>query len=220
MRPLKAASGVARRMVCRVCVLFGTSFTRTQHYPSPFMDSSRAAVVIRGPDPETQWVSLRNEVARRGFRTYRRYVERGPLMLDVRRGELAAILVLKLSDFAQSTRDLLCALEEFKKYNVRFISVREGIDTSTMGDFFLTIVAALVECEHTIRRERILEGLDRAHRQGKRLGRRPSKGSDHPAFSETRDELTLQFSASDSIRELSEVPEREFTENVRSSNPR
>lgn len=84
---------------------------------------SRAAVVIRGPDPETQWVSLRHEVARRGFGTYRRYVDRGQLMRDVRRGELAAVLVQRLSDFGQSTRDLLSALEEFKKYNVRFISI-------------------------------------------------------------------------------------------------
>jgi len=130
-----------------------------------------AAVVSRGPDDLD---ILRDEIGRRGFRRYRRYVERAQLMCDVRRGELAAIVVGKLSDFARSTRDLLCALEQLKKYDVRFISVREGIDTSTMPLF--TIVAAIVEFEHTIHQERICEGLARARRQGKHLGR-PFKNS-------------------------------------------
>ena len=134
---------------------------------------SRAAVVIRGPDPETQWVSLRDELIRRRFRTYRKYVERGQLMRDVRRGEIAAVVVRTLSDFAQSTRDLLSGLEELKKYNVRFVSVNESIDSATaMGDI-LTILRAIVDFERTIHHERICAGLDRARLAGKRLGRPP-----------------------------------------------
>jgi DNA invertase Pin-like site-specific DNA recombinase len=72
-------------------------------------------------------------------------------------------------------------LKEFQKYGVVFISLTEGIDTSTDSQF-IAHVSAIANFEHTIHQERICEGLTRARRQGKRLGRRP-KGSDHPETS-------------------------------------
>jgi DNA invertase Pin-like site-specific DNA recombinase len=148
------------------------------------------AVVNRGPDPET----LRDELRCRGFQNFRRYHDLAPLMYDACRGELAAVIVDKLPHFATSTRDLLAKLEQLRKHEVRFISIHDRIDTetmtTTMGDI-VTIVRAIVEFEHSIQRERIYEGLARARQQGKKLGR-PFKDSDHPAFSETQNEITLQ----------------------------
>jgi DNA invertase Pin-like site-specific DNA recombinase len=132
----------------------------------------RAAIFVRSSDSETP---VRDEVQRRGFSAFRKYRDICHLMFDVRRGELAAVLVFKLSDFAQSTRHLSDALAEFRKHNVQFISLTEGIDTSTaMGEIFPTIVGAIVAFEHSIQSEKIHEGLDRARRRGVRLGRRPN----------------------------------------------
>jgi DNA invertase Pin-like site-specific DNA recombinase len=146
----------------------------------------RAAIFVRSSDTE---IPLRDEVARRGFRTYRRYVDLAPLMHDVRRGELAAVLVVGLNRFATSTRHLLDVLEQFRKYNVTFVSLHEHIDTSITGDFFRTIVAAIVDFEHAICRERILEGLARARRQGIRLGRRPNHSTGRPLSQEVNENV-------------------------------
>jgi DNA invertase Pin-like site-specific DNA recombinase len=53
-----------------------------------------------------------------------------------------------------------------------FISLNEAIDTSSpMGRMVFTIIAAVAERERSIIRERVVMGLNRAKRQGKRLGR-------------------------------------------------
>jgi len=85
-----------------------------------------------------------------------------------------SVVVPKLGDLARSTRDLLVALEEFQNSNVRFVSQHEGIDTSTAaGRIFVENLGLIVAFEHAIIQERILTGLDRARRRGKRLGRPP-----------------------------------------------
>jgi putative DNA-invertase from lambdoid prophage Rac len=68
-------------------------------------------------------------------------------------------------------RELL-ALEEFQSRGIDFISLNESIDRSTpMGRMVFTVFAAVAELERSLIRERVLMGLDRAKRQGKRLGR-------------------------------------------------
>ena len=53
-----------------------------------------------------------------------------------------------------------------------FVSLGEGIDTSTpAGRLQLHILGAIAEFERERIRERIMAGLQRARRQGKRLGR-------------------------------------------------
>ena len=49
----------------------------------------------------------------------------------------------------------------------------ESIDTSTpMGKMIFTVIGAVAELERSLIRERVMMGLERARRQGKRLGRR------------------------------------------------
>src|SRR5207248_3903748 len=53
-----------------------------------------------------------------------------------------------------------------------FISLNESIDTSSpMGRMVFTVIAAVAELERSIIRERVLAGVDRARKQGKRFGR-------------------------------------------------
>ena len=56
--------------------------------------------------------------------------------------------------------------------NVSFVSAREQIDTSTaMGRFMMNLLATLAEFGLEMIRERVKAGMDRARRQGHRIGR-------------------------------------------------
>jgi DNA invertase Pin-like site-specific DNA recombinase len=80
------------------------------------------------------------------------------------------VTVSRLSDLARSSRDLLGVLQN---RNIRFVILREGVDTSTCeGQSFVKILATIVEFERALQSEKIHEGLDRARRRGVQLGRR------------------------------------------------
>jgi DNA invertase Pin-like site-specific DNA recombinase len=94
------------------------------------------------------------------------------LMTDARRRRFDIVLVARFDRFARSTRHLILALEEFQSLDVDFISLNESIDTSTpMGKMIFTVIGAVAELERSLIRERVMMGLERARRQGKRLGR-------------------------------------------------
>src|SRR5262249_23074146 len=74
--------------------------------------------------------------------------------------------------FARSTKHLVLALEEFQALGIDFISLSESIDTSTpMGRMVFTVIGAVAELERSLIRERVILGLSRVRRAGKRLGR-------------------------------------------------
>lgn len=100
--------------------------------------------------------------------------QRDKLMADAQRGKLDLVLVWRLDRFARSTRDLLGALESFNEWGVQFVSLREGIDTSTpTGKLVFTVVAALAEFERELIRERVRAGMSAAKRRGVQIGRKP-----------------------------------------------
>src|SRR5262245_30987020 len=81
-------------------------------------------------------------------------------------------LVARFDRFARSTKHLVLALEEFSSLGIDFVSLNESIDTSTpMGKMIFTVIGAVAELERNLIRERVMMGLDRAKRHGKRLGR-------------------------------------------------
>ena len=149
----------------------------------------RAALYARvstknGQDPETQLIALRDYAQARGFHIAGEYVDVGisgskdrrpqldRLMAHARRRNVDTVLVARFDRFARSTRHLVLALEEFNTLGIDFISLNESIDTSTpMGRMVFTIIGAVAELERALIRERVIMGLDRAKRQGKRLGR-------------------------------------------------
>lgn len=98
--------------------------------------------------------------------------ERGRMLAHARAGKLDVVVCWKFDRFGRSTRDLLDALENFRRWNVEFISVSEGVDTSTsMGKLVFTIFAALGEFEKSLIGERVRAGLAAARLRGKHLGR-------------------------------------------------
>ena len=150
----------------------------------------RAALYMRistkghGQTTDTQAVALREYAERRGFQVVDEYRDEGisgakdrrpqldRMMQDARKRRFDAVLVARFDRFARSTKHLVLALEEFSSLGVDFISLNESIDTSSpMGRMVFTVIAAVAELERSIIRERVVMGLDRAKRQGKRLGR-------------------------------------------------
>src|SRR5215471_1264602 len=150
----------------------------------------RAAIYCRvstrghGQTTDTQAVALREYAARRDFQIVDEYRDEGisgakdhrpeldRMMSDARKRRFDAVLVARFDRFARSTKHLVLALEEFQALGIDFISLNESIDTSTpMGRMVFTVIAAVAELERSIIKERVQAGVERARKQGRRLGR-------------------------------------------------
>jgi DNA invertase Pin-like site-specific DNA recombinase len=146
---------------------------------------ARVSTKNNGQDPETQLVALREFAAARGFQVTGEYVDVGisgakdrrpeldRLMADARHRRIDAVLVARFDRFARNTKHLVLALEEFNALGIDFISLNESVDTSTpMGKMVFTVIGAVAELERSLIRERVLMGLERVRRSGRKLGRR------------------------------------------------
>ena len=137
-----------------------------------------------GQSPEMQLRELREYVARRGWEAAAEYVDTGysgarerrpaldRLLADARRRRFDAVVVWRYDRFARSLRQLVNALEEFRALGIDFVSLREGVDTSTPnGRLVFGIFASIAEFERELIRDRVRAGLRNARAKGKRLGR-------------------------------------------------
>lgn len=100
------------------------------------------------------------------------------MMKDMRKNKFRVIIVMKLDRLGRSLKHLLDLLQEFRNRKVRLISIMDGIDTaidSPMSRAFWQLLGVFAELEREIIRERVIGGLERAKKHGKKLGRR--KGS-------------------------------------------
>lgn len=94
------------------------------------------------------------------------------MLAFVREGD--TLVIESFSRLAHSTKDLLVIVEELEKKNVRFISQKENIDTSTPnGKFMLTVFEALAQLERETMLARQREGIEIAKAEGKYKGRKP-----------------------------------------------
>jgi hypothetical protein len=67
---------------------------------------------------------------------------------------------------------LINALEEFRFLGIDFVSLHEGVDTSTPnGRLVFGIFGSIAEFERELIRDRVRSGLAAAKARGKRLGR-------------------------------------------------
>ena len=86
--------------------------------------------------------------------------------------KFAVVLVFKLDRAFRSVKHMHDTLSAWDLVSVGFKSVREQFDTSTaLGRLLLNLLASLAEFELELIRERVKAGMDRARRQGKRIGR-------------------------------------------------
>src|ERR1700728_3268632 len=150
----------------------------------------RAAVYARvstsnhGQDPAVQLREIAEYCQRRGWTVTAEYVDVGisgakekrpeldRLLADAHRRKFDAVIVWKFDRFARSVSHLLRALETFQALGIEFVSLTEGVDTSTpAGKMVFTVLGAVAELERSLIVERIKAGLRNARAKGKQLGR-------------------------------------------------
>jgi DNA invertase Pin-like site-specific DNA recombinase len=165
----------------------------------------RAAIYARvstnnGQNPEMQLGEVRQYCARRELTIVREYVDKGisgskehrpaldQLIADCRRRAVDCVVVYRYDRFARSLRQLVNALEEFRALGIDFVSLHEGVDTSTPnGRLVFGIFASIAEFERELIRDRVRSGIALARSHGKRLGR-PRVIVDRPRIANLRKE--------------------------------
>ena len=138
----------------------------------------RVAMYVRvsrlDQQPENQIQELRRYVAARGRETTE-FVEHGvsgakdrrpaldALLAQVRRRRVEVVVCWKLDRLGRNLSHLVNTLQEFRALGVDFVTLGEGIDTSTpAGRLMFGLLASIAEFERERLRERTLLGLDRA----------------------------------------------------------
>ena len=95
--------------------------------------------------------------------------------LDFVRDSNDTLVVTKLDRIARSALHLGKIVDELKEKGVNFVVLDQHIDTTTIyGRLTFQILSSVAEFENEIRRERQKEGIEKAKRDGKQLGRKPS----------------------------------------------
>jgi DNA invertase Pin-like site-specific DNA recombinase len=159
-----------------------------------------ARVSTQDKDPGLQLSELRNYIKDRQWAIYHEYVDIGhsgakdsrpelnKLVADAKRRRFDTVLVWKFDRFARSVKHLVNSLYEFKALGIDFVSLTEGIDTSTpLGEAMFSIIGAMAQLERDLIRERVTAGMRRAREKGKALGR-PKKDVDSVEFNRLKEE--------------------------------
>src|SRR6266496_4064852 len=83
------------------------------------------------------------------------------LLADVRGGRVRSVGVTKLDRISRSLADLLDLMKLFEQHGVKFVSLRDNIDTSgPVGRFMLLhVLGAIAELERGITAERVGEDM-------------------------------------------------------------
>ena len=134
-------------------------------------------------EPENQLQELRRYVEARGWNGVE-YVDKGvsgakdrrpaldQLLADAKRRRFDVLVCWRLDRLGRNLRHLILLLDELTALGIGFVTLGEGIDTtSPSGRLVLHVLGAIAEFERERLRERVVAGLQRARMQGRRLGR-------------------------------------------------
>ena len=145
---------------------------------------ARVSTSDQGQNPETQLMPLRDFCSAQGWDVYREYVEEvsaadlahrvawRQLLDDAAKRRFTVVLVFKLDRAFRSVKHMHDTLAAWEAVGVSFKSLKEQFDTSTaLGRLLLNLLASLAEFELELIRERVKAGMERARRQGIRIGR-------------------------------------------------
>ena len=135
-------------------------------------------------DPETQLLALRDYCRANDWDVVKEYVDTASardlahrtawreLLDDCAKRSCRVVVVFKLDRAFRSVKDMHDTLAIWELLGIEFRSLREQFDTrSAVGRLLLNMLAAVAEFELEMIRERVKAGMDRARRQGKRIGR-------------------------------------------------
>ncbi|EXY08972.1 MULTISPECIES: recombinase family protein [Bacillus cereus group] len=98
-------------------------------------------------------------------------VELQSLLGKLRKGD--TLVVYKLDRLGRTMHQLVNLLQEFNEKGIHFVSIKDGIDTSTtMGRFLFHIFGAMAEMEREVINERVISGVAAAKARGREGGRK------------------------------------------------
>jgi len=136
-----------------------------------------ARVSSYGQSLEVQQEKLKDAAATRVFsekQSARTADDRRELQLCldyVRDGDV--LIVTKLDRLARSTRDLLNIANKLEEKSVSLVVLDQQIDTSTAtGKLLFTMLGAIAEFENDIRKDRQVQGVEQARKNGVQFGRK------------------------------------------------
>jgi DNA invertase Pin-like site-specific DNA recombinase len=142
-----------------------------------------ARVSTLDQEPENQLGELRRYVVARGW-TAVEYVDKGvsgakdrrpsldTLVRDAKRRRFDVLVCWRLDRLGRNLRHLVTLLDDLQALGVGFVTLGEGIDTTTpAGRLQLHVLSAISQFERDRIAERVKAGLRRARAQGTRLGR-------------------------------------------------
>ena len=146
---------------------------------------ARVSTSDRDQNPETQLMPLREFIKAQGWETYREYVDQAPatdlarrfqwhqLLEDASTRRFDLVLVWRMDRAFRSVLDAATTLERLRTWGVGLRSYTEPwLDTtSPFGEAMYYITVAYAQLERGILRERVKAGMERARRQGHRIGR-------------------------------------------------
>ncbi len=145
---------------------------------------ARVSTNDKSQNPETQLMPMRDSCAALGWEVVREYVDKAPandlahrlqwrqLLDDAAKRKFGVVLVFKLDRAFRSVKHMHDTLAAWEVVGVAFRSITDQFDTSTaMGRLLLNLLASLAEFELELIRERVKAGMDRARRQGHKIGR-------------------------------------------------
>ncbi len=172
---------------------------------------ARVSTIDKNQDPETQLLPLRDYCKAQGWEIYKEYIDTASAldiahrtawreMLDnAAKKKFSVVLVFKLDRAFRSVKHMHDTLYTWEVLGIAFKSLCEQFDTSTaIGRLLLNLLAALAEFELELIRERVKAGMDRAARQGKKIGR--PKVTDRRGFKTRYITILERLSAGDISR--------------------
>jgi putative DNA-invertase from lambdoid prophage Rac len=144
---------------------------------------ARVSTSDKEQDPETQLMHLRDFCNAQGWEIYKEYIDTASaldiahrtawrdMLDDAAKGKFKSVLVFRLDRAFRSVKHMHDTLSTWEALGITFKSIREQFDTNTaLGRLLLNLLAALAEFELELIRERVKAGMERAARQGKRIG--------------------------------------------------
>jgi len=148
---------------------------------------ARVSTRDKDQNPETQLLPLRDYATTRADDTVTEYVDTASatdlkhrtawqrLLDDARHRKIDVVIVWRMDRAFRSVLHAAQTLEALKGWGVGLKSYQEAwLDTTTpMGEMLYYITIAYAQLEKNLISERVKAGMDRAQRQGKRIGRRP-----------------------------------------------
>ena len=145
---------------------------------------ARISTSDKEQNPETQLMHLRDHCHTQGWEIYREYIDTASaldvahrtawrdLLDDAAKRKFTVVLVFKLDRAFRSVKHMHDTLDTWNSLGISFRSQREQFETSSaLGRLLMNLLASLAEFELELIRERVKAGMERAARQGKKIGR-------------------------------------------------